>query len=190
MITVVKVGGSLYDLADLGPRLRCWLDALDTGRIVLVPGGGASADVVRAWDRAQGLGEERAHWLALQALTLNAHFLAGLLATRVIEGLGDVDGPARLIVLDPGAFARADEGRLGALPHTWDVTSDSIAARVALVFGAARLCLLKSVSLPPDISWAEAARRGLVDKHFPNVLGAAALDVNFVNLRDLPATWK
>jgi len=187
MITVVKVGGSLYDLPDLGLRLRRFLHALDAGRIVLIPGGGASADVVRAWDQQHQLGEERAHWLALRALTFNAHFLADLLSVRVVDDPRErQEGP---VVLDAYAFAHADETRPGALPHTWDVTSDSIAARVAVVTGAKRLYLLKSVTMPPGVCWHEAARRGLVDKHFLNVLAeVGCLEVQFVNLRALSAT--
>src|SRR5262249_21417457 len=186
MISVVKVGASLYDLPDLGPRLRRFLHTLD-GRIVLVPGGGASADVVRAWDQHHRLGEERAHWLALQALTLNAHFLADLLSIRVVDDSRERhEGP---VVLDVYAFARADELRAGALPHTWEVTSDSIAARRTGVTGAARFYLLKSVTLPAAVSWREVARLGLVDKHFPSALAdAGRLDVAFVNLRALSAT--
>src|SRR5262245_19403362 len=81
---VVKVGGSLYDLPDLGPRLQRWLDALHTRSILIVPGGGALADAVRDLDQIHGLGEETAHWLALRALTLNAYFLAALLPGAVV----------------------------------------------------------------------------------------------------------
>src|ERR1700737_80612 len=85
---VVKVGGSLFDLPDLGPRLKSWLDELASFAVVLVPGGGPTANVVRELDRHHGLGEETAHWLALQALTFNAAFLAALLEERrpVITG--------------------------------------------------------------------------------------------------------
>src|SRR5207248_2464665 len=75
---VVKVGGSLYDLPDLGPRLHAFLRSLDRPEVLLIPGGGPTADVVRDLDRRHGLGEETAHWLALHALAVNAHFLAAL----------------------------------------------------------------------------------------------------------------
>src|ERR1700730_10035653 len=77
-LVVVKVGGSLFDLADLGARLRAWLEPVVAGPVLLVPGGGPTADVVRAFDRLHALGEETAHWLAVRALTLNAHFLQTL----------------------------------------------------------------------------------------------------------------
>src|SRR5262245_62169186 len=78
-LAVVKVGGSLYDLPDLGRRLAAWLETLTASRILLVPGGGATADVVREFDRCHGLGETTGHELALRSLTLNAWFLAVLL---------------------------------------------------------------------------------------------------------------
>jgi aspartokinase-like uncharacterized kinase len=189
--TVIKVGGSVYDLSDLTPRLCRCLDALRS-RLLLIPGGGDTAEAVRTLHRRHGLSEEVCHWLALRALSVNAHFLAGLLeCAAVVEDLAQspaVWHEGRLAVLDPFAFARADEARPGRLPHTWAVTSDALAARVAVVTGARRLVLLKSVTIPEGMSWQEAGRRGFVDEAFASVVGAAAgLEVRAVNLRaDLP----
>ena len=36
---VVKVGGSLFDWPELGPRLGRWLKTLPSNRVLLVPGG-------------------------------------------------------------------------------------------------------------------------------------------------------
>jgi aspartokinase-like uncharacterized kinase len=181
---VVKVGGSLFDLPDLGPRLRAWLEMLETRAVLLVPGGGATADVVRDFDCVHHLGEEPSHWLALRALSFNAHFLAVLLQAVVIEHVeaapacwqaGDIP------ILDGYRFALQDEGRRGALPHSWSVTSDSIAARVALLAHARRLVLLKSVTISEATSWADASRAGWVDGWFPAVAGG--LEVRCVNFR-------
>jgi aspartokinase-like uncharacterized kinase len=169
-VTVVKVGGSLFPLPDLGPRLRCWLDRLSARPVLLVPGGGASADVVRALDRVHGLGEEAAHWLALHALALNACFLAELLPGARIVSDGSALVAGEMAILDAHAFAQADEGKCGCLAHSWDVTSDSVAARCAVMCGADRLVLLKSVDIPARMSWHEAARRGLVDGRFEETL--------------------
>jgi aspartokinase-like uncharacterized kinase len=178
---VVKVGGSLFDLPDLGPRLKRWLDMLPPAPVLLVPGGGPTTDVVRALDQQHGLGEEKSHWLALQALGLNAHFLALLLGACPV--IPDVDRQlAGLQVLDALPFARADERRPGHLPHDWTVTSDSVAARAAVVAGARRLVLLKSISIPQEIGWAEAERRGWVDPFFTRVVGRE-LEVEVLNFR-------
>lgn len=180
-LTVVKVGGSLYDLPDLGPRLVRCLRELEP--VLVVPGGGASADVVRAWDRQHGLGEEAAHWLALRSLSLNAHFLAQLLPGAPV--VQDINEDQPCAILDAYAFGRADEGRPGALPHMWDVTSDALAARVAVVARARRLLLLKSTDIPPDIDWAEAGACGLVDRWFARALRGAdgRMQVQGVNFR-------
>jgi aspartokinase-like uncharacterized kinase len=186
-LVVVKVGGSLFDLPDLGPRLRAWLAARGTGDVLLVPGGGTTADVVRALDQTHGLGEETSHWLALQALTLNAHFLKALLPGAVVveqphQRLTSAGGPS---ILDPFRFAQEDEKRPGRLPHCWAATSDALAARVAVVTEARRLILLKSVSVPDDLTWTEAGGCGIVDQWLARVLerAPAGLQVSCVDFR-------
>ena len=171
---VVKVGGSLYDHPRLGPGLRAYLDAL-AAPVLLVPGGGPLADAVRQLDRVHALGEERSHWLALRALAVAAEFIRGALRSA--------DSASRLSVLDCYQFAVEDETRPDHLPHSWDVTTDSIAARAAVVYRAERLVLLKSAEIPPGTSWAEAAGRGWVDPHFPNVVAFAPFPVEVVNFR-------
>lgn len=189
-LAVVKVGGSLYDLPDLGRRLRRWIAEQFAGTsVVLVPGGGPLAEAIRHLDHRHGLGEEASHWLALRALAVNAHFLASLLApARVI---GDVDELHRacekelLPILDVHEFARGDELHSAHLPHSWAATSDAFAARAAVVFQARHLVLLKSTTIPPDVDWREAGRLGLVDALFAEVLREAPADlcVRAVNLR-------
>jgi aspartokinase-like uncharacterized kinase len=182
--TVVKVGGSLFDWPDLGPRLRGWIAGLSRLDVLLVPGGGPAADVIRDLDRRHGLGAEKSHWLALRAMSLNAHVLAGLLpGSSVVESVREtLAGPT---ILDAHAFCRADERDhpAEALPHAWAVTSDSVAARVAVAAGARELILLKSLTIPPDFGWDEAARNGYVDAAFAGVVRAAALEVRSVNFR-------
>jgi aspartokinase-like uncharacterized kinase len=191
-IAVVKVGGSLYDLPDLGPRLHRWLAQQFTAtHVVLVPGGGPLADAIRHLDRRHALGEETAHWLALRALTINAHFLASLLPQACViadlAALRRTCDQDRLPVLDLYEFARDDEQRPHHLPHRWTVTSDSLAARVAVVLQASHLVLLKSTAIPPDVDWREAGRLGLVDALFAEALrdAPAELKVCAFNLRAL-----
>jgi aspartokinase-like uncharacterized kinase len=187
---IVKVGGSLYDLPDLGRRLSAWLAELRAPHVVIVPGGGSAADLVRTWDRQFALGEQRAHWLALRALALNAHLLASVIpAARVIEHLDNDSGPNGSVlcdILDMHAWAGRDErNNDDHLPHTWAVTSDSLAAHVAIRAQADRLILLKSVAIPENMDWRHAAQQGLVDQFFPDVIrrAPASLKVNAINFR-------
>lgn len=167
---VVKVGGSLFDAPALGPALRAHLNALAPLPVLLVAGGGPVADAVRAFDRTHALGEAPAHWLALASLDVTARLLERLVGER-----------AR--VLNCLAFAREDDARPGALPHSWAVTTDSIAARAAEVFAASRLVLLKSVDVSPGISHEEAARREFVDSHFPLVAARLNCPIEYRNFR-------
>ena len=166
---VAKVGGSLYDWPALGPTLRAWL-AAQPEPVLLFPGGGAAADAVRSWDRVHSLGEAEAHWLAIRSLSLAAHFLHRLApALAVVEAA--VPG-----ILNPHPYFRAQSGP----PHTWSVTSDSLALWVAIHSDASKLVLLKSADAPGG-DWSEA---GFVDEHFAVLLEKSNVGVGAVNLRE------
>ncbi len=181
---VVKVGGSLFDSPALGPALRAYLESLAPAEVLLIPGGGPVADAVRALDRTHGLGEEAAHWLALRALGVTKTLLERLAVGAVLTSpsRGEVKTKA-LRVFDCFTFACEDESLPGSLPHTWSVTTDSIAARVAFVHRAERLVLLKSVDIPPGMPWEEAATNGWVDAHFPQIAATLTCPVEVVNFR-------
>jgi aspartokinase-like uncharacterized kinase len=125
---VMKVGGSLFH------RIPSLIHELnDAGRrILIVPGGGVFADRVREL----GLDEESSHWMAISAMEQVGWYIASF-------GVHAVDEPAEpegLEVLLPYMMMR----RLDPLPHSWDVTSDTIAAWVA-GFLKLDLVILKSV---------------------------------------------
>jgi aspartokinase-like uncharacterized kinase len=173
---VIKVGGSLFDWPELPGRLTALVDDQRTAnsRIVLIAGGGPAADFVRQLDRTFALGDVPAHHLAVRTLDLTAHVLAALVPGLVVvdappaldsawaQGMAPVFAPYRW--LDQTERRRAEP-----LPPSWDVTSDSIAARLAVELDAAALVLLKSTPLPHGTDRRAAARLGLVDPHFPDV---------------------
>jgi aspartokinase-like uncharacterized kinase len=178
---VVKVGGSLYDLPELGPRLRAFLASLPESDRLIVPGGGKAADVVRALDAVHDLGQVVSHWLALRACALNSHLLQALLpGARIVAA---PEAGRGLAILDPLAFAEIDDGRPRCLPYSWDTTSDAVAARAAVVAGG-ELVLLKSATVPAGMSWREAAQMGYVDMVLPGIVESAGLRVRAVNLRE------
>jgi aspartokinase-like uncharacterized kinase len=183
--TIVKVGGSLYDWPELGERLRAWLAQLDVEHVLLVPGGGAAADAIRALDRVHHLGEETSHWLAIRALSLKACFLQRLLTDAELVSDPVAETPW-LGVLDPFPFFAADEQHTDHLPHDWRVTSDSLAVRVAVVTQARELVLLKSLEWTLG-DWPHAMEAGVVDTYFGEALQQASpgLRTRIVNLR----TW-
>lgn len=184
---VVKLGGSLLDLPDVGERLERFLESRRDQRAFLIVGGGPAADLVRAWDQRHHLGDEAAHWLAVRTLSLTAHLMASLLSSAQVvtslEACPSVWDEGALPLLDPYEFLVADDLGSAALPHTWDVTSDSIAARVAEATGAGELILLKSSAPQEPISLSEASRLGFVDRFFPRAARTLP-KVILLNLRD------
>lgn len=173
MTTVVKVGGSLFDLPDLSGRLKAVLRDM-TDPVLIVAGGGPAADVVREYDRIHRLGEEAAHWLALRACSLNAHLLARLLDLPVVS---DVPANEPRAIVDLLAFAIAEESR-DPFPHRWDVSSDSMAVCVARRAEASALILLKSTLK------SVTGNEDIVDPFFPAALERAPnLAVAYRNLR-------
>jgi aspartokinase-like uncharacterized kinase len=171
-IIVVKVGGSLLDWPELPGRLRAYLDDRRAARLIVLVGGGATVDVIRALDRIHELGDERAHTLALHALDLSAAILAALVPNLdVVHDAATLErawATGRTPVFAPRRFLD-DDDRTSAdpLPHRWDVTSDAIAARLADRLGAVELVLLKSAPLPLELDREGAAQLGLVDPAFP-----------------------
>jgi 5-(aminomethyl)-3-furanmethanol phosphate kinase len=189
---VIKVGGSLFDWPDLPGLLGFDLERrrAEGDRVVLLAGGGRVADHIRELDRTFGLGDIRAHRLAVHSMDLTAHILTALLpGLVVVDELHNLD-PAweqgRIPVLAPRRWLDEVDARShDPLPATWDVTSDAIAARLAVSVRAKELVLLKSAPLPPGLDRRGAARLGLVDPAFPDV--SRDLDcVLYRNLRQRP----
>ncbi len=170
---VVKLGGSLFEHPRLAQGLRAYLESLAPRDVLLVPGGGDFAERLRSLDRVHRLGEEASHWLAVQAMALSAAFVARLLDLPRFD--------SRIQIPDCLAFLQGDDRNPDALPHAWSVTADSIAARIAVVNGAERLILLKSLDIPPETCWVEAARRGWVDEHFPTAIAGSRMAIEAVN---------
>jgi len=159
-LTVVKVGGSLASTAGALDSVATVLaTAGRTARILVVPGGGTFADAVRAFARAESLSGDAAHWMAILSMEQYAHALAERIPAPLVEEPGGIravlDG-AGVAVLAPYRWMRAAD----VLPHTWDATSDSVAAFVAGALDAERLVLVKPVD----------GDRGLVDSCFESVL--------------------
>jgi aspartokinase-like uncharacterized kinase len=200
VLTVVKVGGTLARPGgDDALRALCGAlgEAARSEALLVVPGGGAFADVVREYDRRFTLGDATAHRMAILAMDQFGGVLGELIpgaatTTRVEDarrGRATVLLPARLLL------------REDPLPASWEVTSDSIAAWIAGVAGAGRLVLVKAVDglhagWPPDgpplarlgvgelAALRAAGRAAGVDAHLPAALREVGVDAWVADGRD------
>lgn len=157
---VVKIGGSLLeDVARLDDTLDAVRVLASRRSLLVIPGGGVFADGVRAVDHRIGIADDAAHWMAVLAMDQYAHLLAARLGRGDVvfsaEDAQRVSARSDVPVLAPYRWLYA----VDPLPHTWDVTSDSIAAWIAGACGARELIVVKSAG----------ARRDVVDSYFESV---------------------
>lgn len=159
---VVKIGGGL--LAGDGGLDAVLGEIQAVSRdfsLLVVPGGGPFADLVRDIDRQVGLSDDAAHWMAVLAMDQYAQLIASRLTRgQVVRASSEIETAlheGRIAVLAPYLWMRDAD----PLPHSWDVTSDSISAWVAGQVGAPRLVLVK----PPGASGPD-----IVDSCFAEVL--------------------
>lgn len=203
LITVLKVGGSLGERGGLAPLCPVIGRLARRWPLVVVPGGGAFAETVRQEAARWPLGEATAHWMAILAVDQYGYLLSDLIPDAVpvftLRDARRLAGRGPTPVLLPGNLLR----RFDPLPHTWAVTSDSIAAWVALRLKARRLVLLKDVDglfdgdpaqdpaalLVEEMTVTELAKRrptgrlGGVDDYLPRLLADARFETWVVNGR-------
>lgn len=168
-LTLIKLGGSLFDMPGLATRLLGFLDQHQFESPLIIPGGGKFADEVRSLDQQQNLGNILSHELGIRTLAISSRFVVGLsekfyLATP--NDLPDINATlARYPIADVSEFVLEH----CPLPNSWDVTSDSIAGWMTSLHPGSHLVLLKSLPLPDGISLSQAAELNLVDAEFPRV---------------------
>ena len=166
---VVKLGGSVVRSG----ALAGWLDVIASAAcpVVVVPGGGALADEVRACQTQLGFGDQAAHRMALLAMDQLAWAVAGLRPGFSVgakeEELWAVLDRKRIAVWAPYALVaeRSD------IEESWRLTSDSLALWLAGRLGATRCYLVKSIERKVAQTTAgQLARDGVVDAAFPEML--------------------
>jgi (4-(4-[2-(gamma-L-glutamylamino)ethyl]phenoxymethyl)furan-2-yl)methanamine synthase len=172
---VVKVGGGLLEHDGALSAVLAVINR--SARTLIVPGGGPFADAVRDADRTVGLGDDAAHWMAVLAMDQYAELLVTQLPRgERVASLREAEAAiaaGRLPVLAPSRWLRQAD----PLPHSWDVTSDSIAAWVAGEAGASTLILVK----PPGATGA------LTDAYFERAMrpGIESLTLTADRLEEL-----
>lgn len=149
---LAKIGGRILDntssLENCLGQMKFLLNKMDIlDKIVLIPGGGNYANFVRFLDQRGELTRDYSHWMAITAMEYN-----GILMCKKFPFLKYIDRYSDLtrrlkskdkeiITFGPLSFLREND----ELPHSWDVTSDSIALFIANKLNCSSCYLLKDV---------------------------------------------
>jgi aspartokinase-like uncharacterized kinase len=197
MEAVLKVGGSLSeDPAKLVKLCKELSFLAEAHRILVVPGGGEFADTVRKLDKAYGLSNTISHKMAMLAMDQYGFFLSGIIPNSYVSHSLDKikSAKGKLPIFFPSQLMF----RKDPLEHSWDVTSDSIAAYIAGLLDAEKLLLVTDVDgifsenpktnvdaeLVEELSAEELQgwnRRTSVDKTLPKILLKTKMDCYVVN---------
>ncbi|HHH43300.1 MAG TPA: aspartate kinase [Gammaproteobacteria bacterium] len=180
---IVKVGGSLAT----AEVLPVWLEVLSCyggGEVVVVPGGGPFAELVYESQAYWKFDDSSAHFMALLAMTQFGLMLSSMQPDLVpVERKEDIErvlGHGGVPVWLPTEMVTDDD----SIAHSWDVTSDSLAAWLARHLGASRLLLVKSVEVDKTAPIVDLARQGVVDACFPDYARQGDFSVNVMSQKE------
>ena len=170
---VFKIGGSL---ARSG-RLTAVLDlaAQSTRRVVIVPGGGAYADLVRQEQVKLGYSDAEAHRRAILAMERMGSDWVDMqprfVPAKTAQAIRACWQRNKIPVWFPSRLALCDNSLLA----NWSVTSDALAARLAERLGRVRVVLVKSLRVRRSGRAGGFAAQGIVDPVFAKIVARSGL---------------
>ncbi|MFW9971874.1 MAG: hypothetical protein ACFFDF_16925 [Candidatus Odinarchaeota archaeon] len=146
-IAVFKIGGKILEdfenMQSTISQLKQLYDENVIDKIVVIPGGGSFANFIRKIYCELKFTEEIAHWMGIISMNYN-----GLELSKKFPNLEVVENYNRLkeiskifCIFLPYEFIREND----KLPHSWDVTSDSISLFIAKELGLNECYLIKDV---------------------------------------------
>ena len=178
---VVKLGGTMM----CAPELAAWLEActgVHSVRMVLVVGGGARADAVRARQEQAGFDDVQAHRLAIGAMRQNAEAVMAMHPGLELHYARDprVSG----FLWDPSEALDWPE-----VPCDWSVTSDSLALYLARRLEAEAVVLVKSVERATIERFCAGRQNddALVDRYLPRLLASTDMPLRIESKHNLDA---
>ena len=117
-------------------------------KIIIIPGGGNAANLIRYIDSQINLSHSKAHWMAILAMNFNAEQISrNFLSLKVLESFKELKKILKMenkgiYLFKPYQFLFNDD----FLPHSWDITSDSITLYLAHRLSLPDCFLIKNVN--------------------------------------------
>jgi aspartokinase-like uncharacterized kinase len=178
---IFKVGGSVA--GELGIVFEA-LEILDEAKVI--PGGWIFADIVEKLK----LNDEISHWMAILSMHLYGYYMLGYTKSFALlepENFEEIKERGRFIVLPYRILKKYDE-----LPHSWEVTSDSIAVWLAGKIGEKMVVkvnaaggVIRGGRIVELASSEEAVRAGIIDSYTPILMKNHGIDLFICSPKEL-----
>jgi len=178
---IFKVGGSVA--RDLGIVFKA-LEILDEAKVI--PGGWIFADIVEKLK----LNDEISHWMAILSMHLYGYYMLSYTESFVLlepENFEEIKKRGKFIVLPYRILKKYDE-----LPHSWEVTSDSIALWLAGKIGEKIVVkvnaaggVIRDGRIVEFASSEEAVRAGIIDSYAPILMKNHGIDLFICSPKEL-----
>lgn len=164
-LTVLKIGGSFINQQkqeELTEIIRAVKKAKNH-KFIIVTGGGKAADLVRNYDSNFHLKADSSHFAAVAAMELNSFMISDYFADFSFFST-NFDFKKRINIFLPLAYYK----KFDPLPHSWDVSSDSIALELGQRLKADNLFLIKQKIIADNIKIKAktAVEVGILDNYF------------------------
>jgi len=160
---LIKLGGSLYNTAELILWLKALKKLSEQHTIIIVPGGGPFADQVRTAQSKHKFDDKTAHHMAIMAMKQFGLLIQALEAhCQTFHDHSPSLPPLSVWLPDDSLLAEQ------TIAHSWDISSDSLALWLANKLNAQRLTLIKRV-MTHSHSIAQLSLGGVIDSGFANL---------------------
>ncbi len=149
---IIKIGGKILenkdDLNSTIDQIKLLIKENIIQNIIIIPGGGSRANFVRYLDTEFNLGDDLSHWMAIYAMDLNGilikedyPFIKLINDFNILKNEINLPINDPILIFQPYHYLKYKD----QLPHSWDVTSDSITLYLAKKLGLNEVYLIKNV---------------------------------------------
>ena len=185
---IVKLGGSLQEKGREIIRFLSNYAEKNAHTVIIIPGGGHFVKRIKELSEQEVISDDAAHWMAVLGMHQYGFFLADGSGIEIVESVEELRNVVHICLLLPYTLLKADD----SLPHTWNVTSDTIAAFVANKVGETSFIKLTDVDGLMDDkgllvrqihakAMIKNARTGCVDAELPLFLMQNEMSCTIVN---------
>lgn len=178
---VIKLGGSLMNDATSLIQCLTTIEQKYKDNVVIVPGGGVFADLIRTTQQQWKFCDETAHQMSILAMKQLAFLLKSIKPDfMLVESLATIQillKKPKVLIWSPDI----QELNVSSIKASWEITSDSLAAWLASKLGATELILVKSAELPARFNVQKMQNTGLVDKAFDAFIKNTSYKITLIN---------